>query len=105
MSLYLRGTYTKNVLSGWYILPLSKQTIKNNRKTKKAGIKMNKTISIHSYKGGTGKTTISANLAYAFAKKGINVCIIDLDFKAPSLHTIFNIPAHHKHVEFVNDVL
>jgi len=66
---------------------------------------MNKTISIHSYKGGTGKTTISANLAYAFAKKGINVCIIDLDFKAPSLHTIFNIPAHHKHVEFVNDVL
>ncbi|MCK5660714.1 MAG: AAA family ATPase [Methanosarcinales archaeon] len=66
---------------------------------------MNKTIAIHSYKGGTGKTTVSANLAYALAKEGKNVCVLDLDFKAPSLHTIFQIPVNKKDTKCINDVL
>lgn len=61
---------------------------------------MNKTIAIHSYKGGTGKTTISANLAYTLAKEGNNVCIFDLDFKAPSLHTLFKADGR-----WINDLL
>lgn len=65
---------------------------------------MNKTIAIHSYKGGTGKTTVSANLAYALAKKGKNVCVLDLDFKAPSLHTIFQL-SMKADTKCINDVL
>jgi septum site-determining protein MinD len=50
---------------------------------------MGKIIAVHSYKGGTGKTSLSVNLAASYAKKGKKVCLIDLDFRAPSLHTLF----------------
>jgi len=49
---------------------------------------MTKIIAVHSYKGGTGKTSMSVNLAATFAKMGKKVCIFDLDFRAPSLFAI-----------------
>ena len=50
---------------------------------------MGKIIAVHSYKGGTGKTSLSVNLAATYARRGKKVCIMDLDFRAPSLHAIF----------------
>jgi septum site-determining protein MinD len=47
-------------------------------------------ISIHSSRGGTGKTVIAANLAVILAKKGFNIAILDLDFRAPSIATVFS---------------
>jgi septum site-determining protein MinD len=52
---------------------------------------LGKIIAVHSYKGGTGKTLLSANLAATFAKHGKKVCLFDLDFRAPSLSTILKI--------------
>ncbi len=49
---------------------------------------MNKIVAVHSYKGGTGKTLLSVNLAATFAKNGKKVAIFDLDFRAPSLFAI-----------------
>ena len=49
---------------------------------------MSKIIAVHSYKGGTGKTLLSVNLAATFAKNGKKVCLFDLDFRAPSLFSI-----------------
>jgi len=49
---------------------------------------MTKIIAVHSYKGGTGKTSMSVNLAATFVKMGKKVCIFDLDFRAPSLFAI-----------------
>ncbi|MCW4030289.1 MAG: MinD/ParA family protein [Candidatus Bathyarchaeota archaeon] len=49
---------------------------------------MGKIIAVHSYKGGTGKTLLSVNLAATFAKSGKKVCVFDLDFRAPSLFAI-----------------
>jgi MinD-like ATPase involved in chromosome partitioning or flagellar assembly len=46
-------------------------------------------ITFHSYKGGTGKTLLSVNLATIFANRGKKVCLLDLDFSAPSLHAVF----------------
>ena len=50
---------------------------------------MGKIIAVHSYKGGTGKTSLSANLAATYARRGKKVCMMDLDFRAPSLHVVF----------------
>jgi len=52
---------------------------------------MGKIIAIHSYKGGTGKTLFSVNLATTFALKGKKVCLLDMDFRAPSLHALFKL--------------
>ena len=52
---------------------------------------MGKMVAVHSYKGGTGKTLLSVNLAFTFAKHGKKVCLFDVDFRAPSLATILKI--------------
>jgi len=54
-------------------------------------VTMGKIIAVHSYKGGTGKTLLSVNLAATFAKQGKKVCLFDLDFRAPSLCTILKV--------------
>jgi MinD-like ATPase involved in chromosome partitioning or flagellar assembly len=53
--------------------------------------RLGKIIAVHSYKGGTGKTLLSVNLAATFVKHGKKVCLLDLDFRAPSLATILNV--------------
>jgi MinD-like ATPase involved in chromosome partitioning or flagellar assembly len=50
-----------------------------------------KIIAIHSYKGGTGKTLLTVNLAATYARRGKRVCVLDLDFRAPSLQSIFDL--------------
>src|SRR5919108_3463523 len=62
---------------------------------------MIKIIAFHSYKGGTGKTTIAANFAALLAKKGYRVFLMDLDVYAPSLHTYFEMEP----MKWLNDFL
>lgn len=40
-------------------------------------------------KGGVGKSMAASNLAVQYAKEGLKVAIVDLDFGAANLHTIF----------------
>ena len=63
---------------------------------------MGKILAVHSYKGGTGKTLLSINIAAAFAKQGKKVCLFDLDFRAPSLATLLKID---KSEYWMNDYL
>jgi chromosome partitioning protein len=60
-----------------------------------------KTIALHSYKGGTGKTTLIANLAAFYAASGMKVCLMDFDLYAPSLTTYFRKTPN----SFLNDLL
>lgn len=52
---------------------------------------MTKKISIVSFRGGTGKTNLSANLGALLAKGGLNVCIMDTDILSPGLHVLFEL--------------
>ncbi len=64
---------------------------------------MVKLISIHSSRGGTGKSLISSNIGTILAQEGWNVAILDFDFRAPSLLTIFHAKGIPK--KWMNDVL
>src|SRR5438105_1345137 len=46
-------------------------------------------IAVHSFKGGTGKSTIAANLAVSLAFEGRRVGVLDLDLAGPGLHVLF----------------
>jgi MinD superfamily P-loop ATPase len=47
-------------------------------------------ISVASGKGGTGKTTVATNLAYALAQNGKSVQLLDADVEAPNSHIFIN---------------
>jgi len=50
-----------------------------------------KIISVHSFRGGTGKSNISANLSYLLARSGKRVCTIDTDIQSPGIHVLFQL--------------
>lgn len=57
---------------------------------------MSKIISIHSFRGGTGKSNLIANLAVLIALQGKRVAIIDTDLQSPGIHALFNINDNRK---------
>ncbi|KGF73752.1 CDP-3,6-dideoxy-D-glycero-L-glycero-4-hexulose-4-reductase [Neosynechococcus sphagnicola sy1] len=50
---------------------------------------MSQIISIHSFRGGTGKSNMTANLAVTIASQGHRVGIVDTDIQSPGIHVIF----------------
>ena len=64
-------------------------------------MKKTKCIAFHSYKGGTGKTTLASNLAALLVRKGLRVCLLDLDVYAPSIQSYFGI----RPPKWINDYL
>lgn len=52
---------------------------------------MAKIVSIHSYRGGTGKSYSTANVAAAIACKGYRVGIVDTDLPSPGIHILFGL--------------
>ena len=50
---------------------------------------MAKLISLHSFRGGTGKSNITANLSTMLALAGKRVGIVDTDIQSPGIHVIF----------------
>jgi MinD-like ATPase involved in chromosome partitioning or flagellar assembly len=52
---------------------------------------MSKIISVHSFRGGTGKSNTSANLAYLCAVQGLRVGVVDTDIQSPGIHVLFGL--------------
>ena len=48
-------------------------------------------ISIHSFRGGTGKSNTTANLAAILAQRGQRVGVIDTDIQSPGIHVILGV--------------
>ena len=60
-------------------------------------------ISFHSYKGGTGKTNISGNLACYLANKGYKVGLVDTDVSGPGIHALFSLKTKKTLVDYLQD--
>ncbi len=52
---------------------------------------MSKIISIHSFRGGTGKSNTTANIATLLAMDGFRVGVVDTDIASPGIHVLFNL--------------
>lgn len=65
---------------------------------------MAKVISLHSFRGGTGKSNITANVSTVLALAGKRVGIVDTDIQSPGIHVIFNL-GEERVVHTLNDYL
>lgn len=65
---------------------------------------MSKIISIHSFRGGTGKSNTSANLASLIALEGKRVGVVDTDIQSPGIHVLFRLEPEAMH-HSLNDYL
>jgi septum site-determining protein MinD len=50
---------------------------------------MAKIISIHSFRGGTGKSNMTANVATLLAAGGQRIGVVDTDIQSPGIHVLF----------------
>lgn len=50
-----------------------------------------KIVSIHSFRGGTGKSNTTANLAAQVAMAGKRVGVVDTDIQSPGIHVLFGL--------------
>ncbi len=65
---------------------------------------MSKIISVHSFRGGTGKSNTTANLSAIIAAKGLRVGVIDTDINSPGIHVLFGL--HEDDIKYsLNDYL
>jgi MinD-like ATPase involved in chromosome partitioning or flagellar assembly len=50
---------------------------------------MAKIISVHSFRGGTGKSNMAANVATLLAADGQRIGVVDTDIQSPGIHVLF----------------
>ncbi len=63
-----------------------------------------KIVSIHSFRGGTGKSNTTANLAAQAALRGKRVGVVDSDIQSPGIHVLFGLD-ENKMGKTLNDFL
>ena len=52
---------------------------------------MSTIISVHSFRGGTGKSNTTANISALLAVDGARVGVVDTDIQSPGIHVLFNL--------------
>jgi MinD-like ATPase involved in chromosome partitioning or flagellar assembly len=61
-------------------------------------------VSVHSFRGGTGKSNTTANLAAVAALRGARVGVLDADIQSPGIHVLFGVAGDEVHLS-LNDFL
>jgi len=52
---------------------------------------MSRIISVHSFRGGTGKSNTTANVASLLAAEGRRIAVVDTDIQSPGIHVLFGL--------------
>src|SRR5579875_4040218 len=52
---------------------------------------MSKIVCVHSFRGGTGKSNTTANVAALLAAEGRRVGVVDTDIQSPGIHVLFGL--------------
>lgn len=52
---------------------------------------MSRIISIHSFRGGTGKSNTTANITALLAASGLRVGVVDTDIQSPGIHVLLGL--------------
>lgn len=52
---------------------------------------MVRVVSVHSFRGGTGKSNLVANVAVQLARLGHRVGVVDTDIQSPGVHVLFGL--------------
>lgn len=50
---------------------------------------MTTVVSVHSFRGGTGKSNTTSNVAAQLAASGARVAVVDTDIQSPGIHVLF----------------
>lgn len=72
--------------------------------TKARGDALARIVSVHSFRGGTGKSNTTANLAATAALRGARVGVLDADIQSPGIHVLFGVAGDEVHLS-LNDFL
>lgn len=65
---------------------------------------MSKIISVHSFRGGTGKSNTTANLSALLAMEGYRIGVVDTDIQSPGIHVLFGM-SEEQMTRSLNDYL
>ncbi len=65
---------------------------------------MARIVSVHSFRGGTGKSNTTANISAVVAARGLRVGVIDADIQSPGIHVLFGLAGESGHAS-LNDYL
>ncbi|MGC1305920.1 MAG: response regulator [Phormidesmis sp.] len=64
---------------------------RQDRAANTASATPSKIVAVHSFRGGTGKSNLTSNLAISMARQGKRVGIIDTDLQSPGIHVLFGL--------------
>ncbi|NES17560.1 MAG: AAA family ATPase [Symploca sp. SIO3E6] len=75
----------------WQDLALQAANPQNYPQPSQRQLRVPRTVTFYSFKGGVGRTTALTHVAWILAMRGRKVVAVDLDLEAPGLSTAFNL--------------
>ena len=61
-----------------------------------------KLVTITSGKGGVGKSTFTANMAFLLSKRGFKIAVLDADIGLANMQVLFDIKPHNTLFEYID---
>ncbi len=81
----------------WQDLAIQAANPQNQTQLPQPELRIPRTVTFYSFKGGVGRTTALTHVASILAMRGLKVVAVDLDLEAPGLSTAFNLTPQPKY--------